>query len=615
MFIIGYTANSINIDLFKKRLSKFSAQEEADLHSKDNFFYLSLKPSTKVIIRDLNKKTHFIAFKDGWVKGPSPTDPEAFIRKFYSPGSKEINRDLLKMRGSLCLSIVDFQTQDIFLARTFPSGHEIYYYYKNGLFLASNHVEPLVYMLGSELSIDRLTTVSALRFCSPSPTRTFFNEIRRIETGSSLLFRADNGIIVKKEFFVNPDNVSIKQKKITSLDSAETAWVNALKGSVNRDSISSRDKTAVTLSGGIDSPLVCALMREEGPHSINTISFIDSDADLSGKKETYDEHRLIDSIAKKLGLNHQFIDLMSIRGELERPIKEYAENCFDGIGSSVEYCILVRKIKDLGFTKVVTGFNADGLMKDLPGHKFLTNVLHKRLPDYYQFQLNQAILEQRWSRGILRRLNKNFMAHNCLYSYYHILESINENEFLIGLIEKDYLKTANEEFLCPPDEILKKFKNYTAIQHYVLSDIYKIGMNNFQRFNKAAKYCGIEWWSPYWDIDVMETALAISIDYRNKEYTKYLSRKLVADKIDSKIAYYGKRGLIRDVTKFFYDKWNIYEEIAHSDILDSLPLRDGVKYNIKKMILDKNKKLNKLFWPLYWMAKTAQKFKRIAAAA
>ncbi len=361
---------------------------------------------------------------------------------------------------------------------------------------------------------------------------------------------------------------------------------------------------------GIDSSLVCALWNEYHDHTINSISFTNSDRPLTRPGAQLTEPAAIEHVSRVLETNHQFVDLADEREGFKLHTRQYARSCFDGIGSSVEYQFFVKQVQGLGFERIITGFNNDGLMGDLPGHDYLTRVLHRKFPQYYRFKIAEMLLERRIIRGAIARLNPSFLQHNEPYAYYGMIETISGNPMLLAQgIDREYLRAANYEYMLPPEELLDQFQDYSAIQHFILADITRIGMGTFQRFNKACTYYDVSWWSPYWDIDVMETALAIPIDYRNKEFSKYIARQLVSDRVSPQIAWLGKSGFARNVINEFFDEWEVYEEIIEGGVLDILPLEGGRRQRLANQIMTKSRSLKKAYWPLYWMTKTIENLK------
>ncbi|MDA1349352.1 MAG: asparagine synthase-related protein, partial [Chloroflexi bacterium] len=201
-----------------------------------------------------------------------------------------------------------------------------------------------------------------------------------------------------------------------------------------------------------------------------------------------------------------------------------------------------------------------------------------------------------------------------LYAYYPVIEAIASNEAVVPWFAPGDLKRVNQEYMIADQEALAPFSPVDGLRHFLISDFTKIGMGTKQRIEKAARMTGHSWWSPYWNRDVMHVSLAIPIRFRNQQYSKYLSKKLVERHIGPEIAFRGKYTFSRSIPPKVSDALKMRETVLDGTVLDQLPFRSsGAKKRMAAGIATGTHSTRKGLWHLYWLEKTLQHWDRLRA--
>ncbi|MDA1349268.1 MAG: asparagine synthase-related protein, partial [Chloroflexi bacterium] len=313
--------------------------------------------------------------------------------------------DLVFDAGDSCFVEVNLSPLQITIVRPFPNGRDIYYMpLPESGFAFSLDPSLLVEMFPRHLELDLDTMVSLFRFAAPAPRRTLFANVRRPAAGMTVNWSPESGIDCWTAQCFEPDRVVELEKSIRTEEDAIALWSDALRGSVDTLATFYHDPAtpeAVMLSGGIDSSLVLANLREVITGPILSLSL----SDRSAKRRQPDElteRESIEFLSRKFRTNHHYFEVDTLV-DLDR-VSLYSENCFDGIGSALEYYLFLSAAEQTGFETLASGFCADGLIGDLAEYERVTREIQGIQPALALYKIRQFILERTTLRGLLRRM-------------------------------------------------------------------------------------------------------------------------------------------------------------------------------------------------------------------
>lgn len=535
-------------------------------------------------------------------------DTRSSLRLHAKPTFEAGAEDLLFDGGDCVVIDVEPRRSRLRITRAFPNGRDLYYMPLAGRgFACSSHAEILVQLFPDQLNLDLNTLISVFRFGAPALERTLFESIRRPHAGTIVEWSPETGIELRSPPPFDADRVAAIEASIRDQDAAQSAWEQVLESACGRFAAFYEEVAApqaITLSGGVDSSLALALIRKSTSGHLSSVSITDKSW-TRRTGEDFTEHEAIEFLTDKFHTSHQFYEINEVAdADL---VRKYADTCFDAVGSALEFYCFLTCVQRSGIQTLATGYCADGLMTDFPDHSRVTREIQHRQPERMLFELRQFIQSYRLPRGLVRRVAPWFMQNSYLYAYYPMIDTISTNEILRSWFRGVDLKRVNDEFMIADDYVLSPFGEVDALRLFLLSDFNKIGMNTKQRIEKACRMTGLGWWSPYWDRDAMETALAIPIEYRNKEHTKNLTRLLVDKHIGPEMAFRGKFGFSKSFARLMNETLDMRTVVLDGKILDRMPWRSpNVKARLRNDIA-KNpppQHVWKLLWNFYWLERT-----------
>ena len=263
------------------------------IYNGEIYNHLDLREELKI----LNKVTYW--------KGSS--DTETILNCIDIWG---IHKTIPKLNGMFSIAIYDIQNENIYLVRDKFGEKPLYYGFVNNSFIFSSELKPIKAFpnFKNQISLDSLSLYFQLNYI-PSP-KSIYNNIFKLEKGNILsinINKLKHNLSNKNynhnifdfykwwDFTLNsnrdfPDNYNYLEK-----------LEKALHNSIKRQLISDVPIGSF-LSGGIDSSLVTAIMKEYSNNKINTYT-------VGFEDKSYDESKYASKIAKYLGTNHNEIIL------------------------------------------------------------------------------------------------------------------------------------------------------------------------------------------------------------------------------------------------------------------------------------------------------------------
>lgn len=174
-------------------------------------------------------------------------------------GYREWGRNVLDhLNGMFGLAVWDLTARRLMIARDPLGVKPLYYRDDSGCCTFSSEIRPLLACPGMERGIDPVALNLFLRFrYAPSP-QTLFNGINKLAPGQRLLVE-DGRLRIERWWKFAP----IPFDPMPSIEEAEEELLHLYKQAVRRQLISDVP-VGILLSGGLDSGLLLALMRQNG---------------------------------------------------------------------------------------------------------------------------------------------------------------------------------------------------------------------------------------------------------------------------------------------------------------------------------------------------------------
>ena len=202
---------------------------------------------------------------------------------------------LRAIRGMYAFAFLDVKSRELYLARDRFGEKPLYYQIVNGTLVFGSELKALLeFALPTDLSRDSIANF--LRFQYTPPGRSVFENVRQVRPGHFVRIKIseliDDSHICEEEYWSARQIITNRRpRSYQSLDNATDELIAILGKSVKSQMISDVPVGAF-LSGGIDSSLIVALMKEVSPDRVHTFSigFSEDDFDESAHAKSVADH-------------------------------------------------------------------------------------------------------------------------------------------------------------------------------------------------------------------------------------------------------------------------------------------------------------------------------------
>jgi asparagine synthase (glutamine-hydrolysing) len=213
-------------------------------------------------------------------------DTEVLLAGLVSEGISFINR----LEGMWAFSFWDESSQSLYLSRDRIGKKPLYYQLSDGAIAAASELPALRLLAPSPWGEDPDSTADYFRYGFYLPGYTAYREVQEVLPGHYLKWSPDRAAEQTRYWSINPQAADVRSR-----ESCKAELVSALTGAVEKRLVADVEVGAF-LSGGVDSSLIVALLRQSGIHPKTfTIGFED---------QAYDERSYATQVANYLETDH-----------------------------------------------------------------------------------------------------------------------------------------------------------------------------------------------------------------------------------------------------------------------------------------------------------------------
>lgn len=419
-------------------------------------------------------------------KFKSSSDNEIIVHMYEEYGEKFIDH----IEGEFAIAIYDSIKKQTFLYRDRFGVKPLYYIINSGTLYFSSDFTSLAkeFLPNKDLDIKALNNFIVFRYV-PAPD-TLFKHIKKIPSGYYLKYSRDN--IQVKKYFSLTYNIQTYSEK-SAIKKVRENVIAAVKSRLIADV-----PLGVSLSGGLDSALVVAIMNMLGIKNIKTFSI-----GFSEQREVSNEFIFSDIIAKKFNTNHTKI-VMS-ENDFYNSINEWIIAMGEPIGAPAAiplFCL--SKIASKTVKVILNGQGSDELFG---GYS--------------------------WYNDMFKKIKKG-QAHKQFIQYY------------AGIQEKEKNKLISSKFVRKNSAITKArevFKNYINNgQNDSLSQIcymdFQFGLPEvgLKEVDAVTMYYGLEARVPFLSYDLVQLACQLNQNFKIKSgVEKYILKQAFKDILPKEI--------------------------------------------------------------------------------
>lgn len=457
------------------------------------------------------------------------SDTEVILNMYAEYGPECVQQ----FNGQWAFAIHDQRQQQVFLSRDRMGIRPLVYTQTRGRFIFASEVKALFTLPDVERKVDVAALNQLFTFWSPLPPRTFFEGVLELPPAHSMIVK--NGQLKIWQYW-NLDYSPNEENR--SLDD----WADELR-SLLIDATQLRLRADVPvgayLSGGLDSSVTAAIIRNYTNAPLNTFSVNFNDKD-------YDESHFQQEMIRELGTDHQTVccsyeDI----GRIFPTVIQHTEKPVLRTAPAPMY-LLSRLVRENQFKVVMTGEGADEV---LGGYDLFKETKIRR---FWSRQPDSKIRPL-----LLKRLYpymKNLQAQSPAYlkAFFKIRQEEIDSPFFSHLPRWDLtskLKTffsddvkhqvANQDPLSDfSDQLPERFSQWPSFcqAQYLESVNLMPGYILSSQGDRMAMGNSVEGRFPFLDYRVVEFASRIPVRFKmnglNEKYLlKYAMRDLIPDSI------------------------------------------------------------------------------------
>ncbi|NQY52262.1 MAG: asparagine synthase (glutamine-hydrolyzing) [Campylobacteraceae bacterium] len=502
------------------------------------------------------------------------SDTEVIIRLYEKYGIDFLN----KLNGMFSFVLYDIKKDKYLCARDRYGKKPFFYYYKDNKFIFSSSLKSIVSLLDKKPKLNKVALAQYLQFFVPLGDNTFYQDIKKLEASSYLIYE-DNNIKMKKYYKINTYK-RYKDEK-TALIGIEENLVKAVEirlvGDVEVGSL---------LSGGIDSSLISALYTKISGKKINTFSV------GYNEYKNYDELEYAKVAAKHIG---------SIHHPLEIGQKDFIDS-FDEVMDALEephadaaafpLFHLTKLIKNMGIKTVLSGEGSDEL--------FLGYDNYAKFLKYYEFQDSLQKGQNDFLNTIISALQNNTKESE-------YLRRIVKKQTLYNSFGEIYTDIQNKRLFKSVPTYKKENTKKDPIDWMSYIDLKVwLGQALLSKVDKISMANSLEVRTPFLDVNLVDYAFAIDSKLKVGDTNKYLLKKVAAKYIPNEIITRTKKG--------FNSPFNEWIFAEYKDSILDLILEVNKETNLFNNTyiehifnLAKNRKFKQHLWALFIFSKWYKK--------
>jgi len=465
------------------------------------------------------------------IRFKTSSDTEVVIQMYARYGSDCLSQ----FNGQFAFCIWDKVKREMFLARDRVGIRPLFYWSQNETFAFCSEIKGLFMLDQIERSLDKESLSQIFTFWTTLTPKTPFKNIVELQPGHFMKVN-DRGIQIQKYWSMNFSS----GKKIQGNSFAETVEEldellhNAVKIRLRADV-----PVGAYLSGGLDSSVTTAYIKDVDPNVLNTFSIGFTD-------KTYDETVYQLEAAKFFGTNHTAFSCTS---------EELAENFAETIWhtefpilrtSPTPMFLLSKKVRESNIKVVITGEGADeflggyNIFKETKIRRFWANEpnstarpkLLTKLYPYIPLLKDSPDLALKMFFGY--KLNE---TEDPLYS--HLLRWHNTSR-LKSFFSEEYATSINESNPTKEiyDNLPKNFESWSDLSksQFLEANIFMSGYLLSSQGDRMAMGNSVEGRYPFLDYRVIEFCNQLPDNYKlNCLNEKFILKKLSSGKIPGSI--------------------------------------------------------------------------------
>ena len=415
----------------------------------------------------------------------SHSDTEVIIKAYHYWGE-----DCAKyLDGMFAFCVWDQSNQKLFIARDRMGIKPLYYNLSNKAFtFASNSQALLTQELNTSVNPIALQQQLSLHGVVPAPN-TIINGIQKVKPATAITINT-KGLLKEKTYWYPSANRS--EKSLSDNEYVEKAH-ELLSAAVTKRMDAADVPIGVLLSGGLDSSLLVALLKEAGHEDIRTFSIGFEDID----NEAGSEFEYSDQIVSKFKTQHQkyVVSNAEVLPRLSEAVMNMAEPM---VGQDAVAFYLLSEQVSKHIKVVLSGQGAD---EAFAGYFWYPRMANEKGDEI-----------ERFSKHYVDRSHEEYLQA--------VMPTYQGDNHTSNWLNKEFSKTGADSFI---DKVFR-----TDITRLIVDDPVK-------RVDNMTMAWGLEARVPFLDTELVEWALKMPANLKMKEEGKYPLKKIARELLPSSV--------------------------------------------------------------------------------
>jgi len=415
----------------------------------------------------------------------SHSDTEVIIKAYHCWGE-----DCVKyLDGMFAFCMWDKSNQKLFIARDRMGIKPLYYNLSNKAFtFASNSQALLTQELDKSVNPLALQQQLSLHGVVPAPN-TIINGIQKVKPATAITINTKG--LLKEKTYWNP-SANRSERNLSDEDYVEKAH-ELLTAAVTKRMAAADVPIGVLLSGGLDSSLLVALLKEAGHEDIRTFSIGFEDIE----NESGSEFEYSDQIVSKFKTQHQkyVVSNAEVLPRLSEAVMNMAEPM---VGQDAVAFYLLSEQVSKHIKVVLSGQGAD---EAFAGYFW-----------YPRMATEKGDEIERFSKHYVDRPHEEYLQA--------VMPTYQGDNHTSNWLNKEFAKTGADSFI---DKVFR-----TDITQLIVDDPVK-------RVDNMTMAWGLEARVPFLDTELVEWALKMPAKLKMKEEGKYPLKKIARELLPSSV--------------------------------------------------------------------------------
>jgi len=456
---------------------------------------------------------------------------------------KQGQQVLPELNGMFVFAFYDSHTEKLVIARDTSGIKPVYYYNDENYFIASSELKGVLASRLVEKKLNAKQIPYYLQFKYVKKPETFYLNIFELEEGNVLEYERGASTIKKYNPLVNETQNYSDDELITKVD-------NLLQDAVQRQ-LHADVPCGLFLSGGVDSTLLLALIREQGIKEFPVFSIVNSEKEKSFGTEDFYYASLA---AEKYDAEHH---QLTIEQESLHQLPEFINDIDQPIGDGAAFLTYLLSRQTSKYVKVIlTGAGADELFAGYNRHE----AFYYYLNNFYNKDLLISIIKRfsgRLPSGFNHPLRKQFRLLNKFLSQLDknpttTFTNFCSSEVFGTIIEEESNTKSKEEWL--------RYGLQRDRHEYLISDILALTDTMTMSSSLEARV-------PYLDAELISFVNSMPSETLLKHGKKWILKELLNKRDGQVFTERIKEGFGMPFGSWIREEQNILKELTDKDNL------------------------------------------------